>query len=481
VAVYSTALAPDNDAPRAAIQFGNTRRDAIAVRCANKACTTNVASEHQMTPPRGSKLRDHRAHLGSRLLTTYLSVAAMCALFAPAPPNLVAQSARAPVSAAAGATLTGIDVLESDNFRELAGKRVGLITNQTGMDRVGRSAITLLAHAPGVKLVALFSPEHGIAGAADAAVASSIDPTTGLQIYSLYGDTKRPTDAMLTGVDGLVFDLQDAGVRFYTYITTMGYAMEAAAQHHIAFYVLDRPDPLGGERVAGPMLDPDRLSFTAYFPMPVIPGMTLGEMARMFNAENHIGCDLRVIELRNWRRSEWFDETGLKWVSPSPNLLSFQAELLYPGIEILQSAGVSVGRGTPTPFEQFGAPWISGTQLVDELNRRHIPGVRFVPARFTPASGSHRGEICEGARIEVTDRDAFDAMRTGLEIAAALKQLYPANFDPRNMMFLLGNATTIEQLERGDAPAAIIAAEKEGLAPFMAMRAKYLLYSYPAP
>jgi uncharacterized protein YbbC (DUF1343 family) len=411
----------------------------------------------------------------------YLFLAAICALATPAPPKLLAQSAPTPVAATADATLTGIDLLESDNFRELAGKRIGLITNQTGIDRAGRSTITLLAHAPGVKLVALFSPEHGIAGAADAAVASSIDPTTGLQIYSLYGDTRRPTDAMLNGVDALVFDLQDAGVRFYTYITTMGYAMEAAAQHHIAFYVLDRPDPLGGERVEGPMLDPDRLSFTAYFPMPVIPGMTLGEMARMFNGENHIGCDLHVIELRNWRRSEWFDATGLKWVSPSPNLLSFRAELLYPGIEILQSAGVSVGRGTPTPFEQFGAPWISSAQLVSELNRRNIPGVRFAPAQFTPASGLHRGELCEGARIEVTDREVYGAMRTGLEIAAALKQLYPANFDPQKMMFLLGSETTIEQLERGDAPAAIIAGAKEGLAPFMAMRAKYLLYSYPGP
>jgi uncharacterized protein YbbC (DUF1343 family) len=411
----------------------------------------------------------------------YLFLAAICALATPAPPKLLAQSAPTPVAATADATVTGIDLLESDNFLELAGKRIGLITNQTGIDRAGRSTITLLAHAPGVKLVALFSPEHGIAGAADAAVASSIDPTTGLQIYSLYGDTRRPTDAMLNGVDALVFDLQDAGVRFYTYITTMGYAMEAAAQHHIAFYVLDRPDPLGGERVAGPMLDPDRLSFTAYFPMPVIPGMTLGEMARMFNGENHIGCDLHVIELRNWRRSEWFDATGLKWVSPSPNLLSLQAELLYPGIEILQSAGVSVGRGTPTPFEQFGAPWISSAQLVSELNRRNIPGVRFAPAQFTPASGLHRGELCEGARIEVTDREVYGAMRTGLEIAAALKQLYPANFDPQKMMFLLGSETTIEQLERGDAPAAIIAGAKEGLAPFMAMRAKYLLYSYPGP
>jgi uncharacterized protein YbbC (DUF1343 family) len=405
-----------------------------------------------------------------------LFLAALCAFAALASPKIRAQNAPPAGVADIGRTLTGIDVLEVDNFRSLAGKRIGLITNRTGIDRDGRSTIALLAHAPGVKLVALFSPEHGIGGTEDATVASSADPTTGLPIYSLYGDTRRPTDAMLNGVDTLVFDLQDAGVRFYTYITTMGYAMEAAARHHIAFYVLDRPDPLGGERVEGPMLDPDRLSFTAYFPMPIIPGMTLGEMARMFNAENHIGCDLHVIEMRNWRRSEQFDETGLKWVSPSPNLRSFQAELLYPGIEILQNAGVSVGRGTDTPFEQFGAPWISSKQLVDELDRRNIAGVRFAPARFTPASGLHQGELCEGARIEVTDRAAFDPMRTGIEIAAALRQLYPANFDPRKMMFLVGSQATIDQLERGAAPATIVGSWKETLAPFMAMRAKYLLY-----
>jgi uncharacterized protein YbbC (DUF1343 family) len=416
----------------------------------------------------------------ARPLTPHFFVAVLCAFAASAPPKLLAQSAPTPVAATADATVTGIDLLESDNFLELAGKRIGLITNQTGIDRAGRSTITLLAHAPGVKLVALFSPEHGIAGAADAAVASSVDPTTGLQIYSLYGDTKRPTDAMLNGVDALVFDLQDAGVRFYTYITTMGYAMEAAAQHHIAFYVLDRPDPLGGERVEGPMLDPDRLSFTAYFPMPVIPGMTLGEMARMFNAENHIGCDLHVIELRDWRRGQLYDETGLKWISPSPNLRSFQAELLYPGIEILQSAGVSVGRGTDAPFEQFGAPWIHSKQLVDELDRRNIPGVSFAPAQFTPSTGLHQGELCEGAKIEVTDRATFDAMRAGLEIAAALRQLYPANFDPEKMMFLLGSESTIDQIERGVSPAEIVVAWKESLAPFMAMRAKYLLYPHVA-
>ena len=214
--------------------------------------------------------------------------------------------------------------------------------------------------------------------------------------------------------------------------------------------------------------------------MPVIPGMTLGEMARMFNAENHIGCDLHVIELRDWRRGQLYDETGLKWISPSPNLRSFQAELLYPGIEILQSAGVSVGRGTDAPFEQFGAPWIHSKQLVDELDRRNIPGVRFAPAEFTPATGLHQGELCEGAKIEVTDRATFDAMRAGLEIAAALRQLYPANFDPEKMMFLLGSESTIDQIERGVSPAEIVVAWKESLAPFMAMRAKYLLYPHVA-
>lgn len=428
-----------------------------------------------MTLGRKSRSRIHLVRRRARPLTPHFLFAMWCALAALAAPKLLAQSAPS-AGASDGGTLAGIEVLEAENFRPLAGKRIGLVTNQTGVDREGRGTIALLAHAPGVKLVALFSPEHGIAGTADATVASSTDIATGVPVYSLYGENKRPTDAMLNGVDALVFDLQDAGVRFYTYITTMGYAMEAAAQHHIAFYVLDRPDPLGGEGVEGPMLDPDRIAYTAYFPMPVIPGMTLGEMARMFNAENHIGCDLRVIEMRNWRRSEWFDQTGLPWISPSPNLRSFQAEIVYPGLEILQNAGVSVGRGTPAPFEQFGAPWIQSQQLVDALNRRNIPGARFAPAQFTPATDLYQGQICEGARMEVTDRAAFDPMPAGVEIAAALRQLYPANFDPQKMMFLLGSETTVDQLEHGDAPKMIVARWKESLAPFMAMRAKYLLY-----
>ncbi len=380
------------------------------------------------------------------------------------------------VPLAKGNTRTGIDVLEEQNFASLAGKRVGLITNQTGIDRNGRSTIDLLAHAPGVKLVALFSPEHGIRGTEDARIPSTTDAATGLPIYSLYGDTDRPTDAMLAGLDALVFDMQDAGVRFYTYITTMGYTMEAAASHHLAYYVLDRPDPLGGERVEGPMLDPQRINFVGYFPMPVRMAMTLGEMALMFNRENKIGCDLHVIAMQGWHRKDWFADTGLPHVNPSPNLRSADAGLLYPGLEILQAAGVSVGRGTDAPFERFGAPWIRGEELAEELNRGAVPGVRFEADQFTPVSDLFKGEMCQGVRVTVTDRSVLQSMRMGMEIAAALVRPYPTKFDPARMLPLLGNSSTVDGLARGDAPAAIEASWRSDLERFGKMRAQYLLY-----
>jgi uncharacterized protein YbbC (DUF1343 family) len=372
--------------------------------------------------------------------------------------------------------LAGIDVLEAQRFAPLVGKRVGLITNQTGVDRGGRSTVDLLAHAPGVKLVALFSPEHGIRGVVDERVPSSTDQATGLPIYSLYGDDVRPTDPMLAGLDALVFDIQDAGVRFYTYITTMGYTMEAAAKHHLAYYVLDRPDPLGGERVEGPMLDREQTSFTAYFPMPVRMAMTLGEMAQMFNAENRIGSDLHVILIQNWSRRDWFDTVGLPWVNPSPNLRSFRAEILYPGLEILQAGGVSVGRGTDRPLERIGAPWIRGAEFVEFMKRLSVPGVRFVADRFTPESGLFKGEMCEGASIEVTNRASFESMRMGIEIAAALAKLYPRNFDATKIIALVGNAETIRRLKAGDSPTAIVASWNVELETFRKTRAKYLLY-----
>ncbi len=380
------------------------------------------------------------------------------------------------VPASAAQTLTGIDVLEAQGFAPLAGKRVGLITNQTGIDRHRRSTIDLLAHAPGVKLVALFSPEHGIRGTFDERVSSTTDEATGLPVYSLYGETERSTDAMLAGLDALVFDIQDSGVRFYTYITTMGYSMEAAAAHHVAFYVFDRPDSLGGDRIEGPMLDRSRTNFVGYFPMPVRMAMTLGEMARMFNAENKIGCDLHIIRMQNWQRRMWFSDTGLPWVNPSPNLRSPEAEILYPGLEILQAGGVSVGRGTTRPFEILGAPWIRGEELAAYLNRRAIPGVRFEPKKFTPDSGLYKGELCEGVRVALTDRDALQPMRMGIEIASALGKLYPGKFDTAKMIELIGNAATIKQLVEGEDPAAIAASWNKDLEEFRKVRGKYLLY-----
>jgi uncharacterized protein YbbC (DUF1343 family) len=281
---------------------------------------------------------------------------------------------------------------------------------------------------------------------------------------------------MLAGLDALVFDIQDAGVRFYTYITTMGYTMEAAAKHHLAYYVLDRPDPLGGERIEGPMLDRERTNFAGYFPMPVRMAMTLGEMARMFNAENRIGCDLHVIRMQNWRRRDWFDDTGLPWVNPSPNLRSTGAGVLYPGLEILQPGGVSVGRGTDRPFERVGAPWIHEAELVNYLNGRSVPGVRFEPDRFTPVSGLYKGERCAGARVVVTDRASLESVRMGIEIASTLAKLYPGKFEVDKMIALLGNASTIKRLRNGDAPAAIVSSWNEELDAFRKTRAKYLLY-----
>jgi uncharacterized protein YbbC (DUF1343 family) len=373
-------------------------------------------------------------------------------------------------------TKTGIDVLEEQNFAALRGKRVGLITNQTGVDSQGRRTIDVLAHADGVKLVALFSPEHGIAGQLDAKVGNDTDSATGLQIFSLYGDTRRPSDQMLQGLDALVFDIQGAGVRFYTFITTMGYCMEAAAKHKIPFFVLDRPDPLGGEKIQGPMLDPSRISFVGYFRLPVIYGMTLGELARMFNGENKMGLDLHVIAMKNWRRSQTFDQTGLTWIPPSPNLRTLNEALLYPGIEILQPAGVSVGRGTDAPFEQLGAPWIHSDVLLNSLTPRQIPGVSLAAASFTPSDGLYKGELCAGVKLAITDHDAFDSIRTGLEITDALHRLYPERFQVTKLMDLLASQTTLDALIQYQAPAGIIVSWDSDLADFRALRAKYLLY-----
>jgi uncharacterized protein YbbC (DUF1343 family) len=371
---------------------------------------------------------------------------------------------------------TGLDVLEAEKFAPLRGKRIGLITNHTGVDSQGRRNIDVLAKAPGVTLVALFSPEHGLAGRADETVGSTKDPTTSLPVYSLYGDTRRPTDEMLQGLDALVFDIQDAGVRFYTYTVTMAYCAEEAAKHKIAFFVLDRPNPMGGEIVEGPMLDPDKTSFVAYFPLPVRYGLTIGELALFFNAENHIGADLHVIAMRNWHRNYFFESTGFKWIPPSPALRTAKGSILYPGIEILQNSGVSVGRGTQTPFEQFGAPWMNGDEVAAALNARNLPGLRFVPQSFIPVGGPYSGQRCSGVSIRVTDRFAARSMRLGLEIAEILQRFYPRDFDTAKLVGLLGNADTVQQVQNGVAPEKITASWSESLAAFDQVRQKYFLY-----
>ena len=372
--------------------------------------------------------------------------------------------------------LTGIDVLERDRFQQLVGMRVGLVTNQTGRDRNGRSTIDVLFKAPDVKLVALFSPEHGIRGAADEKVSDSKDEQTGLPIYSLYGETRRPKAEQLKDLDALVFDIQDIGTRFYTYISTLGNVMEEAAKVKLPVFVLDRPNPIGGLEVEGPIADADKLSFTAYHRMPVRHGMTIGELAQLFNQERNLGCDLRVIQMEGWRRAMWLDETNLLWVNPSPNMRSLTEATLYPGIGLLETTNLSVGRGTDTPFEVVGAPWIDGQQLASHLNGQAIAGVRFVPVRFTPASSVFKGEECGGINIIITDRDRFRPVTSGVEIAVALQKLYPSQWKVDSYLRLLVNADAQERLKRGDSAGEIVRSWGNGLEEFRKARARVLLY-----
>jgi uncharacterized protein YbbC (DUF1343 family) len=406
-----------------------------------------------------------------------VALAALAILPALAPSRPAAARPQQPeAGGSARRVLTGVDVYERYPAEPFAGSRVGLITNQTGVDSAGRRTIDVLAARKGVKLVAIFTPEHGIRGQANAPVADSTDEKTGLRIHSLYAETRRPTDDMLQGIDVLVFDVQDAGVRFYTYVTTMAYSMEAAAKHHIRFFVFDRPDPLGGEAVEGPMLDSSRLSFTGYFPLPVRYGMTLGELAQMFNAENKIGADLHVETMLGWRRGETYDQTGLAWIPPSPNLRTLNEAFLYPGIEILQAGGISVGRGTATPFEVLGAPWVHDREFSEALASLKIPGVSFAPARFTPTSDIYDGEACQGVTVSVTNRASLEAMRLGLAIGAVLQRMYPDHFQVEKTIELLGSQTTIDRLRRGDRASDIVAGWAADLDRFRVMRENYLLY-----
>jgi uncharacterized protein YbbC (DUF1343 family)/CubicO group peptidase (beta-lactamase class C family) len=377
-----------------------------------------------------------------------------------------------------GKTLTGLDVLAAQGFAPLQGRRVGLITNHTGISREGKRNVDLML-AAGIRVTALFSPEHGLAGKEDHEnIGHAKDPQTGIPVWSLYsGKNRRPNAEMLKGIDVLVFDIQDIGARFYTYICTMINAMEEAAKFKIPFLVLDRPNPINGVHVEGPMLDADLRSFVGCIDVPLRHGMTAGEIARMANAEHKIGAQLEVVAMKDWHRGDWFDATGLMWVDPSPNMRSLNAALLYPGVAMLEGArNYSVGRGTDSPFEQIGADWIQGQELAAYLNARYIPGVRIYPTQFQPASSNFAGRHIQGVRFVITDREAFAPVRLGMEIGAALEKLYPGKYPWKASERLIGNRATISALEKGQDPRLIQQAHEEGLRSFLERRAKYLLY-----
>jgi uncharacterized protein YbbC (DUF1343 family)/CubicO group peptidase (beta-lactamase class C family) len=395
-----------------------------------------------------------------------------------------AQSAARRMNTRNGTVKNGIDVLEERGFDLLrvaeGKKRIGVVTNQTGVDLDGRRTIDVLAGAEGVSLDAIFSPEHGVTGTLDTTdIHNSKDAATGVPVYSVYGGTdaaRRPAADVMKSLDAVVIDIEDAGVRFYTYETTLGYFLEAAAAAGVEVIVLDRPDPITGSFVQGPVADAGHESFTDYWTVPVRHGMTLGELAKMFNAERNINAKLTVVPMQGWQRGDWFDSTGLAWVNPSPNLRSVTEAALYPGVALIEGTNVSVGRGTDTPFEVVGAPWIKSRELAAYLNGRGIAGVRFVPVTFTPGASVYSGLKCEGVNIVLTERNALDAPELGIELAAALKKLYPADFKMERMAELLVNSAAYEGLVAGKDPRRIAQDWQEGLEKFVGVRKKYLIY-----
>jgi len=395
-----------------------------------------------------------------------------------------------------GQVLTGIDVLEASNFEalknitpkksaeapqaEAPGRVIGLLTNQTGVDAEGRRTIDVLANAPGVTLAALFSPEHGALGDIDTTdVEDTRDPTTGIPVHSVYGDTdaqRRPSVELLKTLDAVVVDIQDVGARFYTYKTTVGYFLEAAAQAGTEVIILDRPNPITGSIVQGPVAEQGLAGFVNYHPLPVRYGMTLGELAQLLNSERNIQAKLRVVPMQNWLRGDWYDSTGVEWVSPSPNLRSVIQAILYPGVALVEGTNVSVGRGTDTPFEVLGAPWIKPRQLADYLNQRSITGVRFVPVNFTPRSSRYENVPCGGVNIIVTDRNVLDSPQLGIELASALRSLYPADYKIDRMIEILANRAVFDALVAGQDPRRIGEEWRDELQDFEKIRAKYLIY-----
>jgi uncharacterized protein YbbC (DUF1343 family)/CubicO group peptidase (beta-lactamase class C family) len=395
-----------------------------------------------------------------------------------------AQSAARRMSVRNGSVKNGIDVLEAHGFDvlQVAGrkKKIGLVTNQTGVDLDGRRTIDVLAAAEGVSLEAIFSPEHGVTGTLDTTdINNSKDAATGVAVYSVYGATdaaRRPSADVMKTLDAVVIDIQDAGARFYTYETTVGYFLEAAAAAGVEVIVLDRPDPITGSFVQGPVADAGHESFTNYWTLPVRHGMTLGELAKMFNVEKNINAKLTVVPMEGWQRGDWFDSTGIGWVNPSPNLRGITEAALYPGVALIEGTNISVGRGTDTPFEVVGAPWVKSRELAAYLNSRGIAGVRFVPVTFMPSSSNYSGLKCEGVNVVLTERNALDAPQLGIELAAALQKLYPANFKIGRMAELLVNQAAFEGLMAGRDPRRIAGDWQEELEGFEVVRKKYLIY-----
>jgi uncharacterized protein YbbC (DUF1343 family)/CubicO group peptidase (beta-lactamase class C family) len=396
------------------------------------------------------------------------------------------QSAARKLAVRNGTVKTGIDVLEETKFAALhpakggAPRSIGLLTNQTGVDSEGRRTIDVLANVPGISLDAIFSPEHGVTGTLDTTdVKNTKDAATGAVVYSVYGGSdaaRRPPMDVLKRLDAVVIDLADAGARFYTYEATTGYFLEAAAKAGVEIVVLDRPNPITGSFVQGPVSDEGHEKFTNYFPEPVRHGMTLGELAKMVNAERHIEARLEVVQMEGWQPGDWFDSTGLPWVNTSPNLRDLNEATLYPGVAMIEGTNVSVGRGTDTPFEVVGAPWIKGRELAAYLNGRGIQSVRFVPIVFTPSSSNFAGERCEGVNLIVLDRNTLDSPELGIELASALHKLYSNDFKLEKMADLLVNQAVFDAIEAGEDPRRIAEDWQEHLEGFMRLREKYLLY-----
>lgn len=382
-----------------------------------------------------------------------------------------------PYEALPSPVLTGLDALERDGFRQLAGQRIGLITNHTGRNAEGVSIVQLFHDSPQVDLQTLFSPEHGFEGKLDISrIDDATDQKTGLKIYSLYGQTRRPTEAMCESIDTFVFDIQDIGTRFYTYVSTMGEAMIAAKEYKKRFVVLDRPNPIGGVKVAGPMLDKGSESFVAFHHLPVRHGLTSGEIARMLNSELDLRLDLEVVRCEGWSRDQMYDATGLLWVNPSPNMRSLTQALLYPGVGLLETTNLSVGRGTDTPFELVGAPWMDARRLSGELNALKIAGVRFIPIEFIPESSKFEGQLCQGVNISVTDRSEMEPLQVGLGLATTLRRLYPDAWETKSLNRLLVNQACFSAVVEGKGLEQVFDLSREGVSDYLRRREPFLLY-----